>query len=127
MYNRLQVEEFMKKYNLKPMDISQERFDKYIEDYFTYDVFVNRALFKSVIMPFLMVDGEINYAFYEKPNELYNLYVITEDYKLHLIKEEDIKYIYLKNSKIFNIRLYEYIVKENGGKIPTKEEISEYL
>ena len=126
MNDVLKVEEFMKIHKLKPMDISQERFDKIVEEKYTYEVFVNRSLYKDVVIPFFMVDGELNYAFNERPNGMIDMVIVSEDYKMYIIREEDIKFIYLQNSEIFNDRMYEYSLKANGGKMPTEEQILNY-
>ena len=128
MDDRLHVEEFMEKNNVKPMDISQERFDKIVEERFTYEVFVNNSQFEDVIFHFLTLDGKRNYAMI--PNEDIGeteFIVVNPDYELYCIRLIDLVNVYLKNSKVFNKRLYTYSLKSNGGKPLTVEQLRKWM
>jgi hypothetical protein len=128
MDERLHVEEFMEKNNVKPMDISQERFDKIVEERFTYEVFVNNSQYEDVIFHFLNLDGKRNYAMI--PNEDIGeteFIVVNPDYELYCIRLIDLVNVYLKNSEIFNKRLYTYSLKSNGGKKLTIEQLRKWM
>jgi hypothetical protein len=128
MNDRLHVEEFMEKNNVKPMDISQERFDKIVEERFTYEVFINNSQYEDVIFHFLNLDGKRNYAMI--PNEIVGeteFIVVNPDYEIYCIKLIDLVNVYLKNSEIFNKRLYTYSLKSNGGKKLTIEQLRKWM
>lgn len=128
MDDRLHVEEFMEKNNVKPMDISQERFDKIVEEHFTYEVFVNNSQYEDVIFHFLNLDGKRNYAMI--PNEIIGeteFIVVNPDYEIYCIRLIDLVNVYLKNSEIFNKRLYTYSLKSNGGKKLTIEQLRKWM
>jgi len=128
MDDRLHVEEFMEKNNVKPMDISQERFNKIVEERFTYEVFVNNSQFEDVIFHFLTLDGKRNYAMI--PNEDIGeteFIVVNPDYELYCIRLIDLVNVYLKNSKVFNKRLYTYSLKSNGGNPLTVEQLRKWM
>jgi len=128
MDDRIHVQEFMEKNNVKPMDISQERFDKIVEERFTYEVFVNNSQFEDVIFHFLTLDGKRNYAMI--PNEDVGeteFIVVNPDYELYCIRLIDLVNVYLKNSEVFNKRLYTYSLKSNGGKPLTVEQLRKWM
>ncbi len=123
-----EVEEFMEKNKLKPMDISQERFDKIVEERFTYEVYLNNSQFEDVYFHFLNLDGKINYAII--PNEIVGateLIVVNPDYEIYCIRISDLVNVYARNSKIFNKRLYAYSLKANGGKELTEEQLMKWM
>jgi hypothetical protein len=128
MDDRLHVEEFMKKYDLKPMDISQECFDKIVEERFTYEVFVNNSQYEDVIFHFLDRDGEGNYAVI--PKEIAGdteFIVVNPHYELYCIRAIDLINVYVRNSVVFNKRLYTYSLKSNGGKPLTVEQLRKWM
>lgn len=123
-----EIKEFMEKNNVKPMDISQERFDKIVEEYFTYEVYVNNSQFEDVYYHFLTLDGERNYAVIQK--EIVGeseFIVVNPDYELYCIRLIDLVNVYARNSNIFNKRLYAYSIKANGGKELTQEQLMKWM
>jgi hypothetical protein len=128
MDDRLEVEQFMEKYNLKPMDISQERFDKIVEEHFTYEVYLKNSQFEDVIFHFLTLDGKRNYAILPK-EEIgeTEFIVVNTKYELYCIRLIELVNVYLRNSDLFNKRLYTYSLKANGGKELTVEQLRKWL
>jgi hypothetical protein len=112
MNEPLEVEKFMKKYDLKPMDISQERFDKIVEERFTYEVYLNRTIYEDVVFRLFIVDGKSNYIPFRNEKGDLEICIVTTDYEVYRINRLDLKYVFLQNSKIFNDRFVEYTIKQ---------------